>query len=480
MASKPPAGRKAAAPRLRESETLELKKTTAELGEAVVAVAAILNKHGRGRLYFGVKNSGDVVGQEISGQTLRDVSKALSEGIEPRVYPAVERISLQGKACVRVTFSGHDAPYLAHGRAYIRVGEESRQLAASELGRMFAGRGGDASRWESGESEKRLSDVKASALRAFVRRANLAGRLGFAFRSVRTTLQKLDLLSRGRLKRAAEVLFCDENPLEVQAAVFAGRDKTTFIDMKRFQGNLFDLLEKSETYLKEHLDWKVEFGALERKEIPEVPVDALREALVNSLCHRDYQNPKGNEVAVFRDRIEIYNPGDFPRGYTPADFLTGRERSILRNPLIAETFFKSKDIEKWGSGLKRISDECAKTGARVEFAVLKSGFLVTFPRRQSKDFAPRGGAKAGGAGSEKSSEKTRVKSSEKSSEKTRVKSSEKILAALARNPKASARKMAMALGLTQRAVEKQVSSLKAAGRLRRIGPDKGGRWEVQA
>jgi predicted HTH transcriptional regulator len=102
----------------------------------------------------------------------------------------------------------------------------------------------------------------------------------------------------------------------VQAAVFAGTSKRTFLDMKQFKGTAFELLENSETYLKEHMDWRVKFGALEREEVPDIPVDALREALVNSICHRDYRNPKGNEVAIFKDRVEIYNPGTFPPGHS--------------------------------------------------------------------------------------------------------------------------------------------------------------------
>jgi ATP-dependent DNA helicase RecG len=114
----------------------------------------------------------------------------------------------------------------------------------------------------------------------------------------------------------------------------------------RCQGTIFDLLEKSEKYISEHIDWRVKFGRIEREEIPEIPMKAVREALVNSFCHRDYTIPKGNEIAVFKDRVEIFNPGAFPEGLTPDDFIQGKERSILRNPLIAETLYKSKEIEK--------------------------------------------------------------------------------------------------------------------------------------
>ena len=178
--------------------------------------------------------------------------------------------------------------------------------------------------------------------------------------------------------RATELLVCNENSLEVQAAVFAGKDKLTFIDIQQFKGTLFDVLKKSENYIKEHMNWRADLSGSRRIEIPEVPIRALTEALVNSLCHRDYTNPKGNELAIFKDRIEIYNPGDFPEGVKVEDYIKGEERSILRNPVIANTLFLSKDIERWGSGLKRIYDECKEKDVKVEFKILKTGFLVVF------------------------------------------------------------------------------------------------------
>lgn len=101
---------------------------------------------------------------------------------------------------------------------------------------------------------------------------------------------------------------------------------------------------QAEFYVKEHIKWRAEIKSGPRKEIPEIPVEAIREAIGNSLCHRDYTNPKGNEVAIFKDRIEIYNPGKFPEDLNPEDFIRGDLRSILRNPLIAETMYKSSDI----------------------------------------------------------------------------------------------------------------------------------------
>ena len=98
-----------------ESETLEFKKTTAEAKEAVADVAAILNKHGRGELYFGIRDDGVVVGQMVSASSLRDVSQAIADNIKPQIYPVIENVSIDNKSCIRVQFEGTEPPYFAYG-----------------------------------------------------------------------------------------------------------------------------------------------------------------------------------------------------------------------------------------------------------------------------------------------------------------------------------------------------------------------------
>ncbi len=127
---------------LKETEILELKRSTAELKEAVISISAILNKHGKGELFFGVNNAGVVIGQKISSKTLRDISQAISEHIQPKIYPEIEHILMEGKDCIRVKFSGNDAPYYAYGRVYMRVADEDRALSPMEIEKIIMKRTG--------------------------------------------------------------------------------------------------------------------------------------------------------------------------------------------------------------------------------------------------------------------------------------------------------------------------------------------------
>lgn len=120
-----------------ESETVEHKRSTSEMREAMESVASILNKHGSGVLYFGVRPSdGEVVGQDVSEKTLRDISQAFGNRIEPRVVPTIKRLETEdGRAYVKVAFAGDERPYACDGRYRIRSADEDLPMSAALLSR---------------------------------------------------------------------------------------------------------------------------------------------------------------------------------------------------------------------------------------------------------------------------------------------------------------------------------------------------------
>ena len=191
--------------KFKESETTELKKSTSELKEAVISIAAILNKHGKGELFFGIKDNGAVMGQMVGKDTVKDITESISAHIEPKIFPDVKAKKIHGKACVKVEFHGTQRPYFAYGRAYMRVGESDKQLSIQEMEEQFARK--STFLWEKEISKKKLSDVSVKAVREYMRKANDAKRINFKYTNVKATLNKLGLLDRSRLTRAAEILF---------------------------------------------------------------------------------------------------------------------------------------------------------------------------------------------------------------------------------------------------------------------------------
>ena len=100
----------------KETETLEFKKTTGEMKDAMISISSILNKHGIGTLYFGVKPNGDVCGQDVSESSLRDVSRSVYESIRPQIFPAIEEVIL-AKSCFSRKNTGRKIYLLCHSEA---------------------------------------------------------------------------------------------------------------------------------------------------------------------------------------------------------------------------------------------------------------------------------------------------------------------------------------------------------------------------
>ena len=370
-----------------ENEVIEFKKTTGELKEGIISIVSILNKHQSGKLYFGIKDNGEIVGQDVSSKTVREVSKAISENIEPKIYPTVNKIKLQDKDCILVEFEGDDIPYLAFGRAYMRVGDEDRQLSAKEITKLILKDENDIGKWESKVSDYSIEDIDEELLKEFIEKGRKAKRINFPYTNKEEILKKLSLVNKdNELLNAGYILFAKEAKLEMQMAIFATETKLTFLDIDQVFGNIFKLIEIGEGYIRKNIKWPVNFksGSMERVEIPEIPLEAIREAIINSLIHRDFKNPKSNEVAIYKDRVEIFNPGEFPEGFKPEDFIEG-QGSIPRNPLIANTLYLSKDIEKWGSGFRRITEACHKSNTKVKFEIRKNGFMVIFYRKTDEE-----------------------------------------------------------------------------------------------
>lgn len=363
-----------------ETETLEFKKTTGELKEGVVSIAAILNKHQKGELYFGIKPDGTPIGQQISEKTLRDISQEIANHIEPRIYPEIAVVHIDDKDCIHVSFEGHNTPYFAYNGARIRVADEDKVMSQQELTDYIMERQSSEGVWERKVSECLTSSVDEDSLKEYIHRGQEFGRISFDYSDRDTVLGKLSLTAGSYLLNAGMVLFGETPYNDLQMAVFAGTERLTFLDIQREHGTIFELVDRAEKYIFKNIRWRVEFGSLQRKEIPEIPVDAVREALINSFCHKEYGTGQNNEVSIYKDRVEIYNPGTFPAGYEPEDFISGRERPIRRNPLIAQTLYYSKNVESFGTGLKRIADACDATGCKYKFEVLKSGFVVVFYR----------------------------------------------------------------------------------------------------
>jgi ATP-dependent DNA helicase RecG len=215
-------------------------------------------------------------------------------------------------------------------------------------------------------------------------------------------LERLQLLRNGSITLAAQVLFGQGVAVlpqcQLRLARFRGIDKREFLDQRQLNGHAFELLEEAILFCQRHLSTaaRIPRDRLEREEQLAIPLPALREALVNALCHRDYsQQGAAISLAIFDDRLELWSEGGLPFGLEP-EALKGDHASRPRNLLIADVFFRRGLIERWGRGTQVIVEECEQAGCtEPSYRVSGGCFVVTFPLR-----ATPGAESGAGSGAE--------------------------------------------------------------------------------
>ncbi|MCY3018884.1 MAG: putative DNA binding domain-containing protein [Planctomycetota bacterium] len=358
-----------------ESDRLEFKKTTGLRVDAAKTLCAMLNGSG-GVVLFGVKNSGEMTGQDVSDQTLQDIAQEFRR-FEPPAFPEIETVSLEnGKTAISVRVDdGKSKPYTFDGRPYVRNGPTTSIMPQQEYERLLIERLHATRRWENSPVAKGigLGDLDADEVRRVVDNAVRSGRLQRP-RSLRleNLLRGLGVLVDGRLVNAAVALFGKGErvkalypQLALRVARFRGKDRLAdFADNRQFWGHGFALLQHAEAFLMDHIfiAGRVESGNMRREDRPAYPPRATREALANAICHRDYSIPGGAvTVALYDDHLEVSNPGALHFGLSPEKLVQPHE-SKPWNPIIADAFYKSEIIEQWGTGTLNILDWCRENG----------------------------------------------------------------------------------------------------------------------
>lgn len=364
-----------------EQETLEFKDSTAELKEAVVSICAMLNKHQNGELYFGVDHHGTPIGQTVTDDILMKVRQEICENISPSISPVVQNIVIDGYDCIHVEFEGYETPYSAYGIPRIRLGWDDFPMTGASLESYLRDYCHEDS-WEKGASFCTAEDVDEKKLRDFIKKASADVRIDFEYTDKISALKQLGLMNGDRLSNAGKTLFVDKAPnILLQMAIFAGTEKLTFLDYKYEEGSAMDMMELAERYILSNIRWRAEIQGICRVEIPEIPREAIHEAVRNMFAHTDYKSGQNNKVMIFRDRVEILSYGKFPDRYTPEDFIRKDIPPVQRNPLIASLLTGTKRNGSIASGFRRIAEACDKAGCRYEFQMHSFAFVTVFYRQ---------------------------------------------------------------------------------------------------
>lgn len=355
-----------------ETDSAEYKETTGQLERGMETLCAFLNKDG-GTVLFGINDKKKVIGQEVADTTKRNIADTINR-LEPAAavqttYIPIPPNSKKKVIVLHVEDSRRNRPFSYKGRPYMRVESVTSTMPQSKYNELLLKREETRHSWETYPNpELKLSDLDEEEIRKTVRLGIESGRLPETTgNEIPGILEKLNILENGILNNAAAILFAKRKLAQypqnlLRLARFKGTDKTVFTDNQRVHGNLFQLLDAAMAFIFKHLSMSGTTETLEREEHLEIPYKAIREAVINSLCHRSYRDAGGSvAIAVYDDRLEIENPGSFPSGWDMAR-IRSEHGSKPRNPLIADTLYIRKVLESWGRGINLIIDECQKAG----------------------------------------------------------------------------------------------------------------------
>ena len=380
-----------------EHRQLELKKTTGELKDGMHTACAFLNTEG-GWLIFGIApKSLKILGQQVTDSTQREIAQALSY-MEPQVDVHVEYIDVPNQPdykVIAIHFDGWawgNIPYTYHGCPYYKVESTTKEMPRDMYEERLRRSKPDLFAWERQPSEfSNVSSLDEKLIRGVVRLGVERGRLSelALTESIEDILNKWKLtIGDDRPLNAATALFTKGTGMYTQftmrLARFQGTDKNEFIDNQRVEGNIFVLLNEAMAFFRKHLNMHGKIVGLVRDEYLEVPAEALREAVLNALCHRQYERYNLTiGIAIYDDRIEIENPGVLPPQITPENILQPHI-SYPYNPLIANVLYSTTYIENWGSGVKRIIKACKERGVLAPTWSINGGFVVVTFMRPTK------------------------------------------------------------------------------------------------
>ena len=210
-------------------------------------------------------------------------------------------------------------------------------------------------------------------MRDFVELGLQAGRVSDGFTNVSDILRRLGVIAPdGALTNAAAVAFYKAPSAYpgMKLGLLAGNDKLDIFDLQQEGLPLIQLFKRAEFFVLSNIRRRFVFGepGMQRREIPEIPREAVREAVANALCHRDYTTGTAVEVNVYMDFVEVVSPGLFPEGDAPENHLAGGDGGLKqRNPGIAQALFRSGMIEQYGTGIPRIKRYCDAEGVKFSY-----------------------------------------------------------------------------------------------------------------
>lgn len=488
-----------------EGYDLEFKRVpNEERIKYLKTVVAFANGKG-GTILFGVANDGSVSGIDKSRvfAEMDGIADSIYNACSPRIPIDIGIENVKGKSVIVLdVLAGSRCPYFIKAEGdkdgvYVRVGATTQRAddaTRHELALEAEGRSFDSEPCPNAKiTEARIAALCASMYRIARSNARSESERKAVRKITPNQLQAWGIISKVRnrwIASNAYALLTGDRAFatRVKCGVFKGDSKAVFVDRREFTGPIYEQIEEAHKYILAKINMGCVFEGIQRRDLYELPPDALRELVINAFVHRNYfEHDAPIFVAVYDTRVEITSPGGLPRGLTVEKVLAGRSK--IRNHALAEAFNYMNVIEEWGSGLRRVLEELAAYGVKplqiedggidVRVNVFRNAALGgeesednRHVERGSRSDRQKSTPKEVGV-NERVNEKVNEKVNERVNERQAA-----IIAIVSDNPYITQSELASRLGISLVHVNKNMKKLQGLGVIRRVGPDKGGHWEI--
>lgn len=362
----------------KESETLELKReVTPNIVKEVIAFA---NTKG-GTIYIGYDDDCNLIGVENAKEELDRISNMIFDSVDPKLVfnISMEIIEQEGKDIIVVkVLKGTNRPYYLKSKGmtpegvFIRLGATNKSATRDDIVKMMMEDAGV-------KFEDNISKNQQLTFNAFKRE--------FEERDIvldNVKMQKMGLITQNNEYTNLAYIVSDQNAFPIKIAVYKGNDKAIFLDRKEFDNmSVFEQLREIEIFFRLAIKIPSTMDGFKRVDNPQYDFDVIRESIVNSIVHRDYEVYGSTLINIYEDSIEIVNLGGLVGGLTVEAIKRGS--SATRNPKLASIFHRLNYIEAYGSGIPRILSKYNNQEDKPTIEVTENSFFVTFPKLQSSN-----------------------------------------------------------------------------------------------
>ena len=484
-----------------EGYELEFKRIPNEDRVKYLKTAVAFANGKGGSILFGVANDGTVRGVDKRRvfAEMDGIVDSVVNACSPRIPIDIGIEDVEGKSVIVLdVLAGSRCPYFLKAEGdkdgvYVRVGATTQRAddaTRHELALEAEGRSFDSEPCPNAKiTDARIAALCSNMYRIARRNARDESERKAVRKITANQLQSWGIISRSRnrwIASNAYALLTGDRAFatRVKCGVFKGDSKAVFVDRREFTGPIYEQIEEAHKYILSKINMGCVFEGIQRRDLYELPPDALRELVVNAFAHRNYfEHDAPIFVAVYDTRVEITSPGGLPRGLTVEKVLAGRSK--IRNHALAEAFNYMKVIEHWGSGLRRVSKELAEYGAKplqledggidVQINVFRNATLGDENNRYDER-----GARVGRQKSklERTLRENGVNEKVNDLINDPINDPINLLDLIKENPALNYGEYGKILGVSEATIKRRITELKKQGKIVRVGANKVGHWEV--